>query len=233
MLTMATRAPQTDGRRSAAAARRRAREAEILAATRALFDERGLRDAQIEDIARAVGINRAIVYRHFTGKEELFALTLVGYLDEMRLDLEAAAAASTEPKERLAAVVGAFVDYSLEHPAFVDCAQALMRRSGPELLDEISESALYRLGRAISTALATLSGALEDGVASGDFTVTDPTLLANTLYASGLGALQLARVGILVKEAAPGVPTVGEISPQQVREYLVASALALATLEIS
>ena len=54
-------------------------------------------------------------------------------------------------------------------------------------------------------------------------------LLANTLYASGLGALQLARVGILVKEAAPGIPTVGTISPEQVRDYLVASALALAT----
>ncbi len=55
----------------------------------------------------------------------------------------------------------------------------------------------------------------------------DPVLLANMLYANGLGALQLARVGILVKEAAPGVPTVGEIAPSQVRDYLVASALAL------
>jgi hypothetical protein len=51
-------------------------------------------------------------------------------------------------------------------------------------------------------------------VRSGDFTVEDPTLLANTLYASGLGALQLARVGILVTEAAPGVPTVGTISAE-------------------
>ena len=39
-------------------------------------------------------------------------------------------------------------------------------------------------------------------------------LLANTLYASGLGALQLARVGILVKEAAPGIPTVGADLPR-------------------
>ena len=85
-----TTAPETDGRRTAAAARRRAREKEIIAATRGLFDQRGVRDAQIEDIARAVGINRAIVYRHFTGKEELFALTLVGYLDELRDDLAAA-----------------------------------------------------------------------------------------------------------------------------------------------
>jgi AcrR family transcriptional regulator len=217
---MPTRAPETDGRRSAAAARRRKREAEIIAATRALFDERGVRDAQIEDVARAVGINRAIVYRHFSGKEELFALVLVGYLDELRDELDAAA--GTDARAHLAAIVGAFVDYGLAHPAFVDCAQALMRRSGPELLDEISEGALFRLGRSISACLTILGAALDD------LGVEDPTLLANTLYASGLGALQLARVGILVKEAAPGVPTVGQISPDQVRDYLVTSALALA-----
>jgi AcrR family transcriptional regulator len=222
-------APPTEGRRSAAAARRRAREAQIIAATRALFDERGVRDAQIEDIARAVGINRAIVYRHFTGKEELFALTLVGYLEELREALTAAAAAEDDVRDRLAAITGAFVDYGMAHPAFIDCAQALMRRRGDELLDEISESALFRLGRAISTTLAVLVSALEDGVASGDFTVDDPTLLANTLYATGLGGLQLARLGLVVTETAPGVPTVGSVSPTQVRDYLVATALALAT----
>jgi AcrR family transcriptional regulator len=225
---MATRAPETDGRRSAAAARRRAREKQIIAATRALFDERGVRDAQIEDIARAVGINRAIVYRHFAGKEELFALTLVQYLEELRDALAAADDAATTPQTRLERLVGAFVEYGLAHPAFIDCAQTLMRRSGPELLDEISESALFRLGRGISGCLAILVGALEAGNAAGEFHVEDPTLLANTLYASGLGALQLARVGILVTESAPGVPTVGAISPDQVRQYLVGSALALA-----
>jgi AcrR family transcriptional regulator len=220
---------ETDGRRTAAAARRRAREKEIIAATRALFEERGVRDAQIEDIAKAVGINRAIVYRHFTGKEELFALTLVGYLDELREALSAAAASAADPEQRLAELVGAFVDYGVAHPAFVDCAQTLMRRTGPDLLDEISESALFRLGRGISSCLALLTEVLEDGVQAGEFHVDDPVLLANTLYASGLGALQLARVGILVKEAAPGVPTVGTISADQVRDYLVRSALALTT----
>ncbi|QZY30625.1 TetR/AcrR family transcriptional regulator [Nocardioides coralli] len=225
----ASRAPESDGRRTAAAARRRKREAEIIAATRALFDRSGVRDAQIDQIAGAVGVNRAIVYRHFTGKEELFALTLVEYLNELREELVAADDSATDPPDRLRAITTAFADYGVTHPAFVDCAQTLMRRSGPELLDEISESALFRLGRAISSCLSVLSGALEDGVESGDFTVDDPTLLANTLYASGLGALQLARVGILVKEAAPGIPTVGQISREQVRDHLVASALALAT----
>ena len=226
---MAEGAPEGDGRRTAAAARRRKREAEIIGATRVLFDRTGVRDTQIDQIAQEVGVNRAIVYRHFTGKEELFALTLVEYLDELREALGFADRAGTSAADRLTRITEAFVDYGVAHPAFVDCAQTLMRRTGPELLEEMSESAVWRLGRAISTCLAVLEGALEAGVEAGEFTVDDPTLLANTLYASGLGALQLARVGILVKESSPGVPTVGQVSAEQVRDYLVASALAVAT----
>jgi AcrR family transcriptional regulator len=223
-----TRAPE-DRRRTAAAARRREREKDIIAATRALFDERGVREAQIDQIADAVGINRAIVYRHFSGKEELFALVLADYLDELRGAMLAADEDDADPTARLGRLVGAFVDYGVAHPAFIDCAQALMRRRGEELLDEISESALFRLGRGISGCLAVLQAALQAGVDAGEFRVENPTLLANTLYASGLGALQLARVGILVHETTPGVPTVGQVSPDQVRSYLVDSALALVT----
>ncbi|PVG82897.1 TetR/AcrR family transcriptional regulator [Nocardioides gansuensis] len=229
MATLETPRDRGDGRRSAAASRRRQREKEIIDATRQLFDERGVRDAQIEDIAQAVGINRAIVYRHFTGKEELFALTLVGYLEELRGVLAEAIASEGSARDRMRAIVEAFVDYGIEHPAFVDCAQTLMRRTGPELLEEISESAMFRLGRGITGCLTLLTEAIEAGVEAGDFKVADPRLLANTLYASGLGALQLARVGILVMEAAPGMPVIDEISPDQVKHYLVTSALAVAT----
>ena len=220
--------PQTDGRRTAAAARRRAREAEIVAATRTLFDDKGMREAQIDDIARAVGINRAIVYRHFTGKEDLFALTMVSYLEELAARLETAAQKARTPETKLVAIVTAFADYALAHPAFVDCAQALMRRPGSELLDEVSERALLKLGSGMAACLRSLSGAIEDGVAAGDFKVKDATLLANTLYASGLGALMLARSGLVIRESAPGVPVVGEISAEQVKQHMGATALAAA-----
>jgi AcrR family transcriptional regulator len=215
--------------REPAAARRRAREREILSATRELFDETGVRDAQIEDIARAVGVNRAIIYRHFSGKEELFALTLVSYLEDLEKLLTAAANSTDSPSDQLVAVVEAFVDFGVEHPAFVDCAQTLMRRPGPELLEEISEGSLFRLGRGISACLTQLSDVLDAGVASGDFVVPDSTLLANHMYASGLGALQLARVGMVVKESAPGRPEIAPVSPEQVRKLVVATAIALAT----
>ena len=211
-----------------AAARRRVRETEIISATRHLFDERGVRDAQIEDIAKAVGINRAIIYRHFTGKEELFSLTLVQYLDEQRVALEEAAGATTEPQAQLERLVEAFVDYGLAHPAFVDCAQSIMRRPGGDLLEEVSESAMYRLGQSISGCLSVLTRTIEAGVTSGAFRVEDPRLLANMLYASGLGTLQLGRVAMLVSEDAPGVPRISRVTAEQVRDHMVSTALALA-----
>jgi len=217
-----------DGRRSAAAARRRQREKEILDATRALFDARGVRDAQIEDIARAVGINRAIIYRHFSGKEELFALTLVGYLEELEARLAAADDEHVPPADRLRRITEAFIDYGLEYPAFVDCALTLMRRPGSELWEEISEGAMFRLGRGISTCLARVAAAIQAGVDDGTFHTEDVHLLANTLYATGLGGMQLARVGMLVKEAAPGVPTVATLSAAQVKDHLVAASIAMA-----
>lgn len=224
-----TEVGRPDGRRSAAAVRRRRREKEILEATRALFDARGVRDAQIEDIARAVGINRTIIYRHFSGKEELFALTLVGYLDELDSRLVAADDTESSPKDRLRRITGAFVDYGIEFPAFVDCAQTLMRRPGPELLEEVSEGAVFRLGRGIATCLARVADVLQTGVDDGTFHTDDVHQLANLLYATGLGGMQLARVGMVVKEAAPGVPAVAPLTPEQVRAHLVAAAVAMAT----
>jgi AcrR family transcriptional regulator len=218
--------PPVAPRGGTAATRRRLREAEIISATRRLFDERGVRDAQIEDIARAVGINRAIIYRHFTGKEELFSLTLVQYLDELKVALEDAAATTDEPRDQLKRLVEAFVEYGLAHPAFVDCAQAIMRRPGNDLLEEVSESAMYRLGQAISGCLSVLTHTIEAGVERGEFKVDDPQLLANMLYASGLGTLQLGRVAMLVSEESPGVPRISRITADQVRDHMVASALA-------
>jgi AcrR family transcriptional regulator len=216
------------GRRPATAARRRERAEAIIAATRALFDERGVRDAQIDDIARAVGVNRAIIYRHFTGKEELFGLTLVGYLDELAEHLRAADRVDDGAASRLRLMTAAFHDFGMTYPAFVDCAQTLMRNTGTELFEEFSEGAVFRLGRAIARCLGHVVEVLEAGNRSGEFHIDDPHLLANTLYAQGLGAMQLARVGLLVKEAAPGMPTVASLSAEQVKDYLVAASVAMA-----
>src|ERR671923_979057 len=104
-----------NGRGAAArASARREREREIVEATRALFDERGVQDAPMEEIARAVGINKALIYRVFASKEELFVLTVTHYLDELREH-------ALEPHEGLRDALDRFTRFCLRYPAFLDC----------------------------------------------------------------------------------------------------------------
>ena len=180
-----------------------------------------MRDAQIEDIARAVGINRAIIYRHFSGKEELFALTLVGYLEELAARLAGRRRPRrARPRSGCAALTAAFVDYGLEYPAFVDCALTLMRRPGPELLDEISEGAMFRLGRGIATCLATLAARHRGRRRRRRL----PHRRRRTCWPTrstpaASAASSSPGSGMLVKEAAPGVPAIARLSAEQVKEH--------------
>jgi AcrR family transcriptional regulator len=117
-------------------------------ATRALFDERGVQDAPIEEIAKAAGIARGLIYRHFSSKEELFFLTVTLYLDELAELLEAATAAEPDPAGQLEALMEAYAAYCLRYPAFLDCSQSLMRQRTRDLRATVSESVWLRLGRA-------------------------------------------------------------------------------------
>ncbi|MGX6448070.1 TetR/AcrR family transcriptional regulator [Patulibacter sp. S7RM1-6] len=183
--------------------RSRAREAEILRATRTLFDERGVRDAGIEDVSREAGINRAIIYRHFTGKEELFALVLVTYVDDLLAEVAALPDAG-DATERLTAFAEAFLDFCLRHPAFIDCAMEVLRHPGAELQGRVSDAAMVRMGRAVGRALRHAVDLLRAGDAAGEFSVADPDYVANALYAQILGLAQLARSGTGVQGRADG-----------------------------
>lgn len=205
------------------------RRQQILTETRALFDRNGVREAPVDDIARAVGINRAIIYRHFSTKEELFAMILVGYLDEIAEAMrDADSTAGQDPVERLRALAGAFLDYGAAFPAFADCAQSLLRRRGEDLLDEIREPVLLELGTSMNRCLNQLVAVLESGRETGQFAVDDPLLLANVLYNQALGGLNLVRLKLTVRETVPGLPAVDRISFESVKAHLVRAAVAMA-----
>ncbi|MEJ7633640.1 TetR/AcrR family transcriptional regulator [Aeromicrobium sp.] len=208
--------------------RRAERKREILEATRALFDERGVRDAQIEDIARAVGINRAIIYRHFSGKEELFAETLVGYLDELDKTLASADDMARPPVDRLMTLAEVFLEFGAGLPAFVDCAQALLRRRGDELMEEVNERVMFDLGRSMASCLSHVVAVLEAGVASGEFNVRDPDLLANVFYTQALGVMNLATLQLSVREQNPGLPAVDAVPFDEVKALVQVAAVAMA-----
>src|ERR687891_2531743 len=96
--------------------RRQVRERELVAATRRLFDERGMQDAPIEEIAKAVGIARGLIYRQFASKEELFVLTVTDYLAELSELIRTAMTGSEDPGKRLELVMEGYTRFCLRHP---------------------------------------------------------------------------------------------------------------------
>jgi AcrR family transcriptional regulator len=211
----------------AAASIRRARERDIVEATRALFDERGLQDAPMDEIARSVGINKALIYRCFASKEELFVLTVTHYLEQLR-ERAMQPLAADEPVARLREACDRYTRFCLQYPAFLDCSLSLMRRPADELRERVSEGVWFRLGRSMAACLAPLAAILGDGMRAGVFLGEDPDFTANRLYTQVLGTMHLARIGVGVREAAPGVPDVFPLDPERVRRACVEDALALA-----
>ena len=207
---------------------RTTREQELLAATRALFDERGLQDAPIDEIARTVGIARGLVYRVFSSKEELYVLTVTDYLRELDELLEDAIAPGSDFADQLERWGRAFAGFCQRYPAFLDCALSLLRRPANELRDMVSESVWFRLGQAIGSCVHHVSQLLADGTAAGVFAVEDPDFTANVLWTQTLGTMHLARSGVGVKQVAPEIPALFAIAPERAIESCVATALAAA-----
>ena len=204
---------------------RRDRERELVLATRALFDERGMLDAPIEEIARSVGIARGLVYRHFSSKEELFVLTVTDYLGELAEELDAAAGGGT-PVEQLERGMRAYATFCARYPAFLDSALSLMHRPARELHAMVSESVWLRLGQGMGRCVEHLERVLREGAVSGELDVADPPYMANVLWTQVLGAMHLARIRVGLREAAPGIPELFAVTPERLVQTCVESALA-------
>ena len=206
----------------------RRREHDIVDATRTLFDERGMQEVPIDDIARAVGLSRALIYRHFSSKEELFILTVTRYLAELSERLEEAAASSEDHVERLEAVTGAFADFAFEYPAFLDCAISLLRRPSTVLRELVNDAVWVRLGQGMASCLGVCADVLADGRDAGVFTIEDPDFTANHLWSAALGTMHLARSGVGVSRAS-GTPSAFPVDHETVRAAAVRAAVAIAT----
>ena len=200
---------------------RRTRERELVLATRALFDERGMQDAPIEEIAKAVGIARGLIYRQFSSKEELFVLTVTTYLDELAARFDEAIEGVADPADRIERLTRAYADFCLRYPAFLDCALSLMHRPATELQAVISESVWLRLGQGMARCLDQVASVLRE------LEVDDPDYMANVLWVQTLGTMHLARLRVGVRQVGPGVPALFPVDPERVVRTCVDAVMAV------
>jgi AcrR family transcriptional regulator len=207
-------------------ARRASREQAIVTATRGLFDQRGIRDARIDDIARAAGLNKALIYRAFSSKDEIFALTATSYLDELRARTDALPT-SPDAVEQLRQVLTVFADFCVSYPAFLDCGLSLLRRPAVELRETLSDAAWFRVSRAVGRCVGAVQRVLEAAEAEEIIKVDDAGFTAGRLLTQMMGSMHLSRAGVSLRESTPGSVTAVPLDSEQVRDACIRDALAV------
>jgi AcrR family transcriptional regulator len=82
-----------------------------------VFAERGYTDASMTEIARAGGVTAAVIYDHFSSKQDLHGALLEEQTDALLAYVGSAlASAGTTPEQRMRAGVNAFFGFVQAHP---------------------------------------------------------------------------------------------------------------------
>jgi AcrR family transcriptional regulator len=126
------------------------RRALIVAAAASEFGHRGARDARMEDIARAAGVTKAVVYDHFPSKEKLHAEVLRRASDDLVTHVTEAVLHEETPRDRFHAALRATFEIVARRP---DIRALLVGQTGPE--DTVHRAAI-RAHRSARRAIATL-----------------------------------------------------------------------------
>src|SRR5215468_12319801 len=92
--------------------------AAILKAAVREFAREGVAGARTDAIARAAGVNKALLYYYFKDKEALYQAVLDEVFSGVRMAVEGALALELSPRERLTAYVRAHFDYIASHPLY-------------------------------------------------------------------------------------------------------------------
>jgi AcrR family transcriptional regulator len=91
------------------------RRALILEAAGQRFGERGYDGTRLDDIARAAGVTKPILYRHFADKTALYLALLERHRDDLP-SFAAAVPATGTVEERVRSVLVVWVAYVADHP---------------------------------------------------------------------------------------------------------------------
>jgi len=177
------------------------RRERILAAARSVFAAESYERVSVEHIARAAGITKPILYRHFAGKRDLYLAVLEDHLGDLIRRLWVALSSEPDPRDRLWKGLEAYFLFVEERPdGFAMLVEAAARHD-PE--------AQERLGSGWD--------ALADGIAR---TVGDLLRAAN-LDPAGAPIYARALVGMTQSVAAWWART-QRISREACVDYLVA-----------
>ena len=180
------------------------RRDEILTATTDLLDRIGLAAIRVADVAEELGISPSLVFYHFGTKDALVADAFAHAVDRDLDKLDQATAKGVDPLDRLRRVLRLYgpTGAAIGWRVWID-AWALAQR------EPVIRKVLRRLDHRWSAALLEV---VEEGVADGSFTCSDPTAA-------------VARVSALLDGLSVATLVYRTVTRAQLREW-VAGAVA-------
>jgi len=140
----------------------RVRKEEIVQAALAVVGSKGLRALTIAAIADSAGMSEANIYRHFRGKDEIYA-ALAEFIGAAVMGKAATVAAgSKKPLEKLQVIFFSHIALVAEHPGiprFVFSDDLHMGHRG------VADTLALRIGSYVET----IAGVIAAGIAEGEF----------------------------------------------------------------
>lgn len=182
-----------------------------------LFSRFGFDGVTVDDIAKAAGVNRAMLYYHFADKLALYRDIVCRMLDEAATRVGAVVEQPLSAPEKLERFIAGFVNLADTHPYFP-----------PLMLREMAEGALHfdtdiltRL-RKVFLAFARL---LEEGQQAGAFRAVNPVLA----YMSVLGPVLLnaARERVAQQPGRERLPMFVQVPHDELAAHMTRVALQM------
>jgi TetR/AcrR family transcriptional regulator len=191
----------------------------LLAAAAAEFAARGFAGANVDRIARAARVNKAMIYYHFKSKAALYREILHDMFGAVGDRVRAVAASDASPEQKIRQFIDAIAAEAEARPHFP-----------PIWLREIAEGTARIDDRTLADArgvVETLARMVEAGRRAGRFVRVNPLLVHAGIVAPLM--FYLATAGLRRKLDAAGVKGVRAID----REHVIAhiQRLTLAVLE--
>ncbi|MFF0163377.1 TetR/AcrR family transcriptional regulator [Streptomyces sp. NPDC005263] len=165
------------------------RERLIVATARELAEQQGWDAVTTRRLAERIEYSQPVLYSHFRGKREIIGAVAIEGATEMAVAVRAATSEASSPRERVAALARAYLDFAARNPAVYD---ALFQLDGG--LAYAKEETPEPLKDAFAALLETLGEVAGDGV--------HPGLFTETFWAALHGLATLTRAGRLPPEDA-------------------------------
>ncbi len=173
------RIPVTGARPNRRQRQRRQHRAEIIAASRKLFAERGFERTTMADIAAAADFSVGALYNFFEHKQDLYRCIIQGIAEEIHVAVSAALASTGTPIERIERFVAAQAAVLSKHAAVGRIYFEL--GMGSPLAPTAGLATELRV--MYERTLGALQATFREGIENGCFAPLDPLVLALTLEA--------------------------------------------------